>query len=318
MHKYHKFLHLNYHLQNIQVYTTPYNLEAPDYIHHPIRNIQTHTSTNLYIYLSILNQPFSYLLTKAIFSLLINNPCNYIIKIQIIINMEYHKKEDIDQDSESELDILSLCDLPIYSSESTDHDQDYNSKELLNNSSESSFSSEDQENIFEFFSDEWNISTKTATVLSSKSTSSSPNDENIIFCGKIISKNNVVLSKEVEKKNSLIPWKPNSMYFRSKNKSKKGGDVTSKVSIYMAPVKSKLLLVLFGLPPKFPADRAELMTDIRNRQSRRAPSTFFPENGGCNGEEVVAVRRRTSENGLWRFIKAATCFGGQTRGNDVV
>lgn len=255
------------------------------------------------------------------------------------LNMEYHQQEDIDQDYESELDILSLCDLPIYSSESTDHDQDYNFKELHKNSLESSFY-EDQENFFEFFSEEWNISTKTTTSIS-KFSSSPPNDEHIIFCGKIIpskqSLSNIVpttlelkntkniIPQEIcqEKKSSLIPWKSNSMIFRSKSKSrgKKGSDTNEalvpKVSIYTAPVKSKLLLVLFGLPPKIP-NHTELMTDIRNRQSRHAPSTFFPVNGGGGGGEVMAVRRRSSENGLWRFIKAATCFGGQPRGNDVV
>lgn len=257
-------------------------------------------------------------------------------------SMEYHQQEDIDQDYEPELDILSLCDLPIYSSESSGHDQDYNSKELRMNSSESSSFDEDEENFFEFFSEEWNISTKTTTTSISKFSSSPPNDEHFIFCGKIIpskqSLSNIVpttlelmkstkniipeeISQEKKSSSSLNPWKSNSVIFRSKSKSR-GKNVSDKneasvpkVSIYTAPVKSKLLLVLFGLHPKIP-NHTELMTDIRNRQSRHAPSTFFPVNGG--GQELMAVRRRSSENGLWRFIKAATCFGGQPCGNDVV
>lgn len=51
-----------------------------------------------------------------------------------------------------------------------------------------------------------------------------------------------------------------------------------KVSVYTAPVKSRLLLVLFGLPPKVPKDQTEIMSDLRNQQSRHAPNLFTSSN----------------------------------------
>lgn len=243
-------------------------------------------------------------------------------------NMKNEKEEDINGDIDQE-DILSLCDLPVHSimSDTTGHDhQDSNSNEFPQNSSFSV--DKDKDNFFEFFSEEWNMTTTTVatvdttaattTSVISKSSPFPPYDENIIFCEKKIPteqtlsnanepttlnhKTKKVPTESQEKRGSLIPWKSNSIFSKSKR-------------------DSKLLLVLFGLPPKIPTDETELMSDIRIRQSRRAPSTFLPSDGGdCGGDQEVAAvtRRRASENVLWRLIKAASCFGGQQRENGVV
>lgn len=105
-----------------------------------------------------------------------------------------------------------------------------------------------------------------------------------------------------------------SLYSRSK-KSTKGGIENEyeehKVSIFNSPLKSKWLFVLLGVPPKIPTDAVELKTDIKNRQSRRGPSTFFPihvGDGGC--EEVVpedSPRPKASEKRKKSML--GSCFG---------
>ncbi|KAK1382440.1 hypothetical protein POM88_020175 [Heracleum sosnowskyi] len=201
-----------------------------------------------------------------------------------------------DGDYENE-DVISFCDLPMYNS-STAHDSsmDHHEDSFKESCGSKSSSLEDQDSLFEFFSDEWNV-TKTSNS-GSKKVASNPSNGNIMFFGKIIQK-----SDEVGK-NSLIVSRSR------KNVAKTSEQVgLPKVSVYTVPVKSKLFLVLFGLPPKVPKDQTEILSDLRNRHSRHAPTTFFPAKGGC--EAVVPVRRRSGENGMWRFIKAATCFGGQ-------
>lgn len=194
-------------------------------------------------------------------------------------------------------DVISFCDLPMYNS-STAHDSsiDHHEDSFKENCDSKSSSDEDEDSLFEFFSDEWNITKKSASV--STTASSYASNENILFFGKIIQKSN-----EVGKKSVIVSRSRKNVVKRSEQV------VVPKGSVYTVPVKSKLLLVLFGLPPKVSKDQTEIMSDLRNRQSRHAPTTFFPAEGGS--EAVVPVRRRSGENGMWRFIKAATCFGGQ-------
>lgn len=201
-----------------------------------------------------------------------------------------------DGDYENE-DVISFCDLPMYNS-STAHDSsiDHHEDSFKESCDSKSSSDEDQDSLFEFFSDEWNV-TKNSKSGSNKASSYSSND-NIMFFGKIIQKSN-----EVGKNSVIVSRSRKNVVKRSEQV------VVPKVSVYTVPVKSKLLLVLFGLPPKVPKDQTEIMSDLRNRQSRHAPKTYFSTEGGC--EAVVPVRRRSGEKGMWRFIKAATCFGGQ-------
>ncbi|KAK1382441.1 hypothetical protein POM88_020176 [Heracleum sosnowskyi] len=107
-----------------------------------------------------------------------------------------------------------------------------------------------------------------------------------------------------------------SLYSRSK-KSTKGGleqEYEEKVSIFTSPtLKAKWLFVLLGLPPKIPTDAVELKTDIKNRQSRHAPSTFFPINvGGGGGCEVVVPEdspRPKASDQKRKKSRLGSCFG---------
>ncbi|KAL8090483.1 hypothetical protein AgCh_039798 [Apium graveolens] len=200
-------------------------------------------------------------------------------------------------DDENE-DVISFCDLPMYNS-STAHDSsiDHHEDSFKESCDSKSSSDEDHDSLFEFFSDEWNI-TKTSNSVSNIKAASYSSNENIMFFGRIIQKSN-----EVGKNSVIVSRSRKNVVKRSEQV------VVPKGSVYTLPVKSKLLLVLFGLPPKVPKDQTEIMSDLRNRQSRHAPTTFFPAEGGS--EAVVPVRRRSGENGMWRLVKAATCFGGQ-------
>lgn len=217
--------------------------------------------------------------------------------------------EDIVHEESEDEDTLSLCDLPILTRDSTvdDHYQD-----------SSISSSSDGQEFFEFFSEEWkDINTSPINIFSSNPVV----PQNTIFGGKKIPSHKPISKSKSQEKPTLK--KSDSVFVKSKSTSssrskrsssgKKGSDknevLVPKVSSFSSPVKAKLLLVLFGLPPKIPTDQMELKNDIRNRQSRHAPSTFFPSNnGGCGFEEVAGVHRR-SEKGLWRLSKAASCFG---------
>lgn len=112
--------------------------------------------------------------------------------------------------------------------------------------------------------------------------------------------------------------KSTSLYHSRSKKHAKGGMEHEyeehKVSIFSSPLKSKWLFVLLGLPPKIPTDAVELKTDIKNRQSRHAPSTFFPVNDGAGGgrcEEVVlpedSPRPKASEKRKKSML--GSCFG---------
>ncbi|KAL1828078.1 hypothetical protein ACET3Z_006490 [Daucus carota] len=98
------------------------------------------------------------------------------------------------------------------------------------------------------------------------------------------------------------------------SRSKKHGneyEEAQKVSIFSSPLKSKWLFVLLGLPPKIPTDAAELKSDIRNRQSRHAPSTFFPVSVGGGCKEVVAPEESPRLKGSEKRRKSrlGSCFG---------
>lgn len=109
-----------------------------------------------------------------------------------------------------------------------------------------------------------------------------------------------------------------SLYYSRSKKSPKGGleheYEEQKVSIFSSPLKGKWLFVLLGLPPKIPTDAVELKTDIKNRQSRHAPSTFFPvhvDGGGCEDHQVVvpedSPRPKASEKRKKSML--GSCFG---------
>lgn len=90
-------------------------------------------------------------------------------------------------------DVISFCDLPMYNSStahdsSIDHHEEYSFKETCDSKSSSD---EDQDSLFEFVSDEWNV-TKNSKSTSSNKASSYSSNENIMIFGKIIQKGNEV------------------------------------------------------------------------------------------------------------------------------
>lgn len=249
-----------------------------------------------------------------------------------------------DHDEADDEDILSLCDLPIncknkQNSHHLDHEKMVATKidGISSSPLKSSSPRENQENLFEFFSEEWNIVSTTTT--SPKITVSKPvipfpppqadDHEDLVFHRRNISsskppnprtKNAVLprLTPQHKRSNStrMVPRKPNQPII-TKSKSYSSGtsrSVEDQSKVSASPAKSKLLLVLFGLPPKIPT--GQTMNDIKIRQSRHAPSTFFPSNsggGGCRDDQDAVTLGRRSENRMWRFIKAVTCVRSQQR-----
>ncbi|KAF1002792.1 hypothetical protein AG4045_015598 [Apium graveolens] len=242
---------------------------------------------------------------------------------------------DHDHD-EADEDILSLCDLP------------FNCKNKATGISSSPLKSssppcENQENLFEFFSEEWNVVDTTST--SPKISISKPvipfpppqahdeDDDDLIFRPKNVSnskppnprtKNARVLPRVTyphhKRSNSTrMATSKADQPIITKSKSYSSGtskSVEDQTKVSASPVKSKLLLVLFGLPPKIPT--GQTMNDIKIRQSRHAPSTFFPSNSGGSGgcrddQDAMKLGLRRSENRMWRVIKAVTCFRSQHR-----
>lgn len=281
-------------------------------------------------------------------------------------SFEMHAKPKVDQKEEDcigddhDEDILSLCDLPINCKNNPTSHQHLDEKFVPNKIESDEISSsplksssprgENQENLFEFFSEEWNV-VDTSTTTSPRITISKPvipfplpkpddhdeddDDDDLIFRRKNVSFSSKLPPNPRTKINAGLPRIPHPHHkIRSNStrmapsksnqpmitKSKSYSSGTSKSvedpsKISASPVKSKLLLVLFGLPPKIPP--GQTMNDLKIRQSRHAPSTFFPSNsggGGCrDDQDAVTLGRRRSENRMWRFIKAVTCFRSQHR-----
>lgn len=221
------------------------------------------------------------------------------------------ENNDFDDHEYEYEETLSLCDLPI--STDQDHSEDDSCKKLHQSSSISS--SSDEQEFFEFFSEEWNIKASPTF----NKTHHPPPSENVIFSGKMIPShpiNQEAISKSTQKlktKNIISHSQEKRSLGKSTSSVSKGSDrnmnevLVPRESIFTSLVKKRWYLILLGLPPKIPTDQKELMTDIKNRQSRHAPSTFFPSDGF--GAEAKV--RRKNDYGSWRLIKAASCFGGQ-------
>lgn len=132
--------------------------------------------------------------------------------------------------------------------------------------------SKEEEDLFEFLASDIN---------------SSRPDEHIIFCGKLI-------ASEGERK----------LQGEAKKRMAKNDSIVNSSS----KRNTKLLLILLGIPPKTQTEM-ELMNDIRNRQSRHAPSTFFPSDSGV--DKKVHDHHPKAMKGFWKLINVASCFGGQ-------
>lgn len=217
-----------------------------------------------------------------------------------------------DQEEYDEEDTLSLSDLPIEKTDNpaADHNQSRSSKKVHDKFEFSSpnyqqrkvpkpnsFAAKSPENMRYYVT---RASPAHHPMLSKSSSKTSP--------GKRSVKRSEDYIFQKSRSTSLYPS-------RSKKSTKNGSEheyEEQKVSIFSSPLKSKWLFVLLGLPPKIPTDAVELKTDIKNRQSRHAPSTFFPihgDSGGC--EEVVVPEDSPRPNASEKRKKSllGSCFG---------
>ncbi|WJX20408.1 hypothetical protein P8452_09968 [Trifolium repens] len=226
-----------------------------------------------------------------------------------------------DQYDDDDDETLSLSDLP----NSTISSQwgDFSIEDEKNSISNYN----DDDNLFEFFSEEFNTSTT--------------HDDNIIFCGKLIPfKDHQQVPHHNQKQSALVPKvKLNSKSLKSRDdvkgkedKEVKGSlnvksfacDYTTmggKVSLVRCSTKSRWFLFLFGLSSNSRSSSKEMqLSDIRNRQSRREPAIMFPA-APENGKEVVKSKKNGNGKGMWKLLKSMSFVLGCSSSklaNDVV
>ncbi|KAK9283639.1 hypothetical protein L1049_011889 [Liquidambar formosana] len=199
--------------------------------------------------------------------------------------------QDLDEAEET----LSFCDLPIYN----------DAAEWDDFSKEDQSSSDDQEEFFEFFSQDLTASTCPA--------------ESIIFCGKLIPYKQP-LSQKTHKLETNTPKEICS----NKSKTSRSDGVKSRCMennhSINSPTKSQKLwsskslaksskhLLMFGLM-RLPTEME--LSDIKNRQHRRrtTPGTLFRSLD--NGGKKVTVGKSRGK-GLWRLLRALGCRSHHT------
>ncbi|GAU15901.1 hypothetical protein TSUD_41230 [Trifolium subterraneum] len=230
-------------------------------------------------------------------------------------------QDQYDDDDDDET--LSLSDLP----NSTISSQWGDFSKEDGKTSISIYNNDDDDNLFEFFSEEFNTSTT---------------HDNIIFCGKLIPfKDHQQVPHHNQKQSTLVPkTKLNSKSLKSRDdvKGKKDQEVKDslnvksfacdyttmggKVSLVRCPTKSRWFLFLFGLSSNSRSSSKEMqLSDIRNRQSRWEPAMLFcaaPE----NGNEIVKRKKNGNCKGMWKLLKSMSfvlgCSSGKHYANEVV
>lgn len=252
-------------------------------------------------------------------------------------NPDHQLQNQHDDPYEAE-ETLSLCDLPTHSDSAQwdDFSKEYQS---------SSFD-KDEDNFFEFFSEEFTASTYPSW------------NKDIIFCGKLIpynkeapqvinaaaekktQKNSEVSNKTLggsTKKWSFFRWrrfrgskhkavaKPSQAKSTSTttksisfpaSKSYKRYDLSlGNVSILSSNrSKSKWYLFMFGMT-RFPTEME--LRDIKSRQSRRSPSTMFGSNNCEASDEITGKGSKGISNsssrakGLWELLRNLGCSSQQ-------
>ncbi|KAK2457726.1 hypothetical protein QL285_004965 [Trifolium repens] len=185
----------------------------------------------------------------------------------------------------------------------------------------------DDDNLFEFFSEEFNTSTT---------------HDNIIFCGKLIPfKDHQQVPYHNQKQSALVPkakLNSKSLKYRDDVKGKEDQEVKGslnvksfacdyttmggKVSLVRCSTKSRWFLFLFGLSSNSRSSSSKEMqlSDIRNRQSRREPTIMFPA-APENGKEVVKSKKNGNGKGMWKMLKSMSFVLGCSSSklaNDVV
>ncbi|CAI9772245.1 unnamed protein product [Fraxinus pennsylvanica] len=211
---------------------------------------------------------------------------------------------------------LSLCDLPLYSTDGggADWEEDLSTESKGGSNSTSSL----EQDYFEFSSQEM-ITSITPLQL-----------ENIIFCGKIIPYKHPAVpatkdSKLVENKKmrgiGLFWLKLNSLFSRNSTKSPPMEKNIEKKSWAILPESSKRMsiltssssgkarwyLLLFGIT-RFSTEME--LRDMKNRQCRRQSNTSSPKFTFKRGDEKLISTRTSREMGAWGLIRALSCGGG--------
>lgn len=230
-------------------------------------------------------------------------------------------------DEYEEEETLSLCDLPIYSSDNSSNSAQWGaelSKEDGKNS-DSNNKDDDFDDFFEFFSEEF-----TTTTPSTLSTA-----DELIFCGKLIPfkdhhhqqhvpqrtlKNSNSGRRSNSQKGSVGPlFLPNSVSSKPSSKAvmSDGNNSMGKVKLVRSTTKARWFLFMFGMS-KLSTTEMQLR-DMRNRQSRRAPASMFP--APEEGKEVKNKGRR-SFKGMWKMLTSISlvlgCHSSRKLANDVV
>ncbi|XP_050210953.1 uncharacterized protein LOC126661181 [Mercurialis annua] len=231
----------------------------------------------------------------------------------LTIMQENHGFND-DDDEEA----LSLCDLALNNSNGSEWDDSSKEDQRL---------SFDQD-IFEFFSEDFNASTHPR--------------ENVIFCGKLIpykgdkkdahvEKIDKSINKTKESKRSFIfRWKSFSLH-QSRNNSLKmqqqksyttctSPDINSenneyrmkkcaqkydvsmrKISVFASPSRSKWHPFTFGMG-RYPVEME--LSDIKTRQSKRNESK---KRQSTNGRNELAGKNGQREKGWWSLLRILGC-----------
>ncbi|KAF7131498.1 hypothetical protein RHSIM_Rhsim09G0153700 [Rhododendron simsii] len=196
---------------------------------------------------------------------------------------EYYSTPKMDDEDETE-ETLSFCDIPIYSSESADWENSSKEDQSLSSSSTSSSSSD--QDLFEFFSEEWsNFSTYPV--------------QNIVFCGKLIipfKEPELISTDTTHNLERKSPQKPIKKLANKAAKSGgKNGFCVRKVLFLGSPAKWRWNLLACGLGARFPTEME--LSDIRSRQRKRSQPVPLFLGGG--GDKKVGGGK-----GLWAMIKS--------------
>lgn len=225
--------------------------------------------------------------------------------------------QDLDHEAE---ETLSLCDLVEGSN--------WNNNDFSGPNGEyqyQSVSSDDDQDFFEFFSEDFTASLASADY---------PKD-NIIFCGKLIPykeeaavRPEQTQKKQKNKKNSIFTWKSSSMKMSRSTSSKAQQQgirsrsykalsrengyqnydfPVKKVSTLATSVKPRWYLLAFGYG-RFPSEMK--LRDIKNRQSRRTPATKF-QSDDVDGDMVKRSGKRSPWKGAWTLLKILGCKSQQ-------
>uniref|UniRef100_A0A2N9EVY6 Uncharacterized protein n=1 Tax=Fagus sylvatica TaxID=28930 RepID=A0A2N9EVY6_FAGSY len=192
---------------------------------------------------------------------------------QYLDPLEENSTTELEDPYEAE-ETLSLCDLPIYSDASNWDDYSKEDQSLS--------SSDNNDEFFEFFSEELTASTCSTTTIQNK---------NIIFCGKLIP------YKE-------LPEKSQNQETNNVNTNKTTPRKVGKVTMLASPTKSRWYLYMFGMT-RFPTEME--LRDIKTRQSRiKSPSMMFRS---VECDDMVKGNEDESRrgNGMWRLLRILGC-----------